>query len=298
MSQRLDRIGARLLEGQRLLANRAVQAYESGPTGALDTLLSSTDMSDLFDRVAYYQSALNADARLVSEVQALRDEVSSRRRRVELEKRQIASDRAALLRRRTAVAQARSSKAQALARREAAIATKKALFQDVRARKNQLQRMRARLVSESQRIEDVLAARAGTAAGATLQGTGQLAWPVAGPVTSGYGYRIHPIFGERRFHTGIDIGAPYGAAVWAADDGTVVFVGAISGYGNVVIIDHGGGLATTYNHLSASYVSLGERVVRGQRIAAVGCTGYCTGPHLHFEVRVDGHPVDPMPYLS
>jgi murein DD-endopeptidase MepM/ murein hydrolase activator NlpD len=122
-------------------------------------------------------------------------------------------------------------------------------------------------------------------------------WPANGPLTSGFGYRVHPIFGYSKMHTGIDIGAPYGSPVWAADTGTVAYVGTMSGYGNVVAIDHGGGLATTYNHLSSFHVSNGQSVSRGTQIGAVGCTGYCTGPHLHFEVRVGGNPVDPMPYL-
>jgi murein DD-endopeptidase MepM/ murein hydrolase activator NlpD len=99
-------------------------------------------------------------------------------------------------------------------------------------------------------------------------------------------------------HTGVDIGAPYGATVVAASTGVVAYVGSMSGYGNVVVVDHGGGVATTYNHLSGFAVSSGQRVSRGQAVASVGCTGYCTGPHLHFEVRVGGSPVDPMPYLQ
>jgi murein DD-endopeptidase MepM/ murein hydrolase activator NlpD len=86
--------------------------------------------------------------------------------------------------------------------------------------------------------------------------------------------------------------------VWAADNGTVTFAGVMSGYGNVIVIDHGGGLATTYNHLSAFAVGVGQSVGRGQQVGNVGCTGYCTGPHLHFEVRINGTPVDPMPYLQ
>nr|MBA3431050.1 M23 family metallopeptidase [Actinomycetota bacterium] len=97
---------------------------------------------------------------------------------------------------------------------------------------------------------------------------------------------------------GVDIGAPYGAPVIAADTGVVAFAGEMSGYGNAIVVEHGGGLATTYNHLSSFSVGGGQGVSRGEVIGAVGCTGYCTGPHLHFEVRVGGSPVDPMPYLQ
>jgi murein DD-endopeptidase MepM/ murein hydrolase activator NlpD len=116
-------------------------------------------------------------------------------------------------------------------------------------------------------------------------------------VVSPFGWRIHPIFHDRRLHTGIDIGAPYGATVVSGDSGTVVFAGVMSGYGNVVLIDHGDGFATMYAHLSAYSVGYGSVVGRGVPIANVGCTGFCTGPHLHFEVRINGTPVDPMPYL-
>ncbi|MDQ3646794.1 MAG: M23 family metallopeptidase, partial [Actinomycetota bacterium] len=161
----------------------------------------------------------------------------------------------------------------------------------------------AQFQRESDQIAAILAARVAAAAADTPAsvapvGGGQLLWPAAGPLTSGYGYRTHPIFGDERLHTGIDIGASYGAQVIAADAGAVVFAGAMSGYGNAIVIDHGGGLATTYNHLSAFSVGSGQEVGRGAPIGAVGCSGYCTGPHLHFEVRIDGSPVDPMPYLQ
>jgi murein DD-endopeptidase MepM/ murein hydrolase activator NlpD len=109
--------------------------------------------------------------------------------------------------------------------------------------------------------------------------------------------RTHPIFGTSRMHSGTDFGAPTGSPVAASDSGRVVSAGWRGGYGNTVVIDHGGGMATLYAHLSSISVSAGQSVSRGQGVGAVGCTGYCTGPHLHFEVRVNGATRNPMNYL-
>lgn len=127
--------------------------------------------------------------------------------------------------------------------------------------------------------------------------TGSLNWPVGGYLTSPFGYRIHPVLGYRRMHTGIDIGAPYGRAIKASDGGTVIYSGWCGGYGYTVIIDHGKGISTLYAHCSRIFVSRGQGVGKGQPIAAIGSTGMSTGPHLHFEVRVNGVPVNPMGYL-
>jgi murein DD-endopeptidase MepM/ murein hydrolase activator NlpD len=109
---------------------------------------------------------------------------------------------------------------------------------------------------------------------------------------------VHPIYGDVRVHTGVDFAADEGTPILAAGDGVVVMASEYGGYGNATIIDHGGGLATLYGHQSAILVSEGQSVRRGQVIGRVGCTGACTGPHLHFEVRVNGTPVNPVPYLS
>jgi murein DD-endopeptidase MepM/ murein hydrolase activator NlpD len=174
---------------------------------------------------------------------------------------------------------------------------KQSILNQVESKKDQWQRIAEQLEQDAAQIQSLLSS-GGSTSSAAPGGTGQLAWPATGPITSPFGWRTHPIFGDTRFHEGLDIGAPYGAAVFAADSGTVVFAGVMSGYGNVLVVDHGGGLATAYAHLSAFQVSYGQSVARGQQIANVGCTGYCTGPHLHFEVRVNGSPVDPMPYLQ
>jgi len=124
-----------------------------------------------------------------------------------------------------------------------------------------------------------------------------LLWPASGPVTSGFGYRVDPVTNIRQLHAGVDIGAPTGAPISAAQAGTVAFTGTVEGYGNYTCIDHGDGFATCYAHQSSILVTEGQVVARGQKIGLVGTTGWVTGPHLHFETRVDGVPVDPMQYF-
>lgn len=124
----------------------------------------------------------------------------------------------------------------------------------------------------------------------------RLAWPADGRLTSRFGLRTHPIYGDRRLHAGIDIGAAQGVPIRAADNGTVLLSYFSNGYGNLIVLDHGGGLTTAYAHQAARLVRAGDRVQRGQQIGRVGSTGNSTGPHLHFEVRRDGAPVDPLAY--
>ena len=124
--------------------------------------------------------------------------------------------------------------------------------------------------------------------------TGSFLKPAAGEFTSGFGMRFHPILHRQRMHTGLDIGAQQGTPIHAAADGVVITATYSRGYGNMIILDHGGGVSTLYGHCSALFVNAGEKVARGQRIAAVGSTGLSTGPHLHWEVRIGGKPVNPM----
>ena len=127
--------------------------------------------------------------------------------------------------------------------------------------------------------------------------SGKLVWPSAGPLLSGFGYRRHPIIGVNRMHNGIDIGSPYGTTVKAAAGGKIIQAGYFGGYGYSIIIYHGGGYATWYAHLSSINVSLNQMVERGYAIGRVGSTGFSTGPHLHFEIRINGAPQNPMGYF-
>ena len=150
---------------------------------------------------------------------------------------------------------------------------------------------------DSESLGDLIRQKIAAARGVAGRGTGQMIFPTGGRITSRFGTRTHPVLGYRRFHAGIDFGASSGTPVNAADSGRVIFSGWYGGYGNAVIIDHGGGITTLYGHNSRLLVSEGQTVQQGQAIAAVGSTGLSTGPHLHFEVRRNGNPVDPLGFL-
>ena len=277
---------------------RAIAIYKSGPAAYVDGLLDSENFSELFDRFAYYRASVDADSQLINEIQLLRDRTTSRREQLEAQRARIADAKLDLEQSRDSLAAVRNQQAVLLAEREADLSEKEAILAEIETRKASYEAVQDQLERDAAQIQSLIASAGSTSTGPLPTGGGQLAWPAAGPITSPYGWRTHPIFGDRRMHTGIDIGAPYGAPAVAADDGTVVFAGAMSGYGNVVVVDHGNGLSTAYNHLDSFNVASGQVVSRGSQIAAVGCSGYCTGPHVHFEVRVNGSPVDPMPYLQ
>ena len=193
-----------------------------------------------------------------------------------------------------------SAQLEAELRRLARIAARRAARQEAArqeaARQEEARQEEARRDDQQATRTRAPAAQAPPAPSTSSSSSGFL-WPADGVKTSDFGWRTHPIFGTGRLHSGIDIGAAYGSAISAAASGTVVSAGTMSGYGNVVVIDHGGGIATLYAHQSSVAVGTGQAVERGQTIGYVGSTGYSTGPHLHFEVRVNGTPVDPMGYL-
>ena len=198
---------------------------------------------------------------------------------------------------------------------QAEVAKKKAeqqrVLDNAKANKAAAAQMEQDLIARSNAVKDLIQERIRQAEAARqaqqeesggsddnyVQGTGQLSWPCSGVITSPYGYRTHPIFGRTIYHSGMDIGVDYGTPIHAADSGTVIYSGWISGYGNAVIIDHGGGMQTLYGHNQSLNVSEGQSVSKGDVIAFAGSTGNSTGPHCHFEVEINGQAVDPMGYL-
>ncbi|MBW4583355.1 MAG: peptidoglycan DD-metalloendopeptidase family protein [Tildeniella nuda ZEHNDER 1965/U140] len=245
-------------------------------------LLQSQNLNEFLDRRHQLKRLYKADQRLLSNFKQDTDRIDQQRNQVEQQKNQIALLKQELL------AQKAEFEAQA--------GSQQTMIERLRSDRRALEVAEAQLLQDSRNIGLLIQQRVGSG-GVVFRGTGQMIAPCLGEITSGFGWRTHPILGYQRFHSGIDFGADYGTAINAADSGTVIFAGWYGGYGNAVIIDHGGGITTLYGHTSELYVSEGQTVQRGQAIAAVGSTGLSTGPHLHFEVRQNGDPVDPAAYL-
>lgn len=277
---------------QRNFAERAVLSYKSDDLSFIDVLLRSTSFEDLISRVNVVHELINGNNDLVGGLEAARDKVDKEKKAIAKREGQVAdaakelqqkSDELAALQ-----AQQAASRAAAMAVRQEKAGALKGVNQDLA----ELERQENQLAAESAALAGVINSSAGSG-----QGTGQFIYPVNGPITSPFGYRYHPILGYRKLHTGIDFGVGYGTPIKAADSGTVIYATWMSGYGNVTILDHGSGITTLYAHQSSIAVGSGARVSQGQVIGYVGSTGFSTGPHLHFEVRLNGTAVDPMGYL-
>jgi len=289
----------RLVNARQRLVDHAVAAYtgESSSARYADLLLRVRSVRDLSAAMAYVQAALDDDRTAVSKYQQLKSQVTDLRNSLDHDRGQALQARDVVASQEQDLATRRQAQDDLRQQAAAEVAKQNDLLDQLRARKGEFEAQIAAL----QRQSDALGAQlSGRQAGQVLvpSGHGVLSVPIPGaPITSGFGPRVHPIYGDVRMHTGIDFGASYGTPIHAAADGVVVSAGPLGGYGNATVIDHGNGLATLYGHQSSISVSPGQTVKRGQIIGYVGCTGLCTGPHLHFEVRVRGTPVDPMPYL-
>jgi murein DD-endopeptidase MepM/ murein hydrolase activator NlpD len=248
-------------------------------------LLQSQNLNEFIDRRRQLKLVYAADRQVLEDLKAQADELMNQRAEVERQKNQVALVRQELL------MQKRQFEAQADQQTQ--------LIGRLKQDRNALEAAEAQLARDSENVANLIRQRvaAEAARGGNVRGTGQMIHPVVAPLTSGFGTRVHPILGTRRFHAGIDFGASHGTTIRAADSGRVILAGWSGGYGRTVIIDHGGGLSTLYAHCSQLFVSNGQSVSQGQAIAAVGSTGLSTGPHLHFEVRRNGNPVNPMGFL-
>jgi murein DD-endopeptidase MepM/ murein hydrolase activator NlpD len=277
----------------RRLGDRVDSLYRQDRPDTLSLLLSSTSFADALDVFDYLQRIADADRRIANEVgaaknrmRAQREQTRTTRKRHRQETRVVAVRVAQVRALRDRLAASRSGLVAAQAQRQEDLAELTAEQRQELAEMEALQAVSATLTAKIQAAQSA----AGTGGG-TPSASG-LIWPVLGPVTSPFGWRWG------RMHEGIDIGAASGTAIRAAAAGTVIYAGWLGGYGNLTVIDHGGGLSTAYGHQSSIAAGYGASVAQGQVIGYVGSTGHSTGPHLHFEVRVNGVPQDPLGYLS
>jgi murein DD-endopeptidase MepM/ murein hydrolase activator NlpD len=277
------------------LSARLVAIYEGGEPTTMDVLLEAQSLSDILDQLDYVSSVAQQDRGIVKHVAGARDHMRELRTRTGKTKARVAAVTRVV---RIRTEQQRAIRTQLITQQQglsAARGQKRGALEDARedaqehaAHAAALQAQSAALASQI-RSSQARVTYSGSTSDSTPSASG-LVWPVGGPVVSAFGWRWG------RMHEGIDIGAGYGAPIVASAAGVVIYAGWMGGYGNLIIIDHGGGLATGYAHQSSFAVG-GGAVSQGQTIGYVGCTGHCYGPHLHFEVRVNGSAVDPLGYL-
>ncbi|WP_346353439.1 murein hydrolase activator EnvC family protein [Azotosporobacter soli] len=274
----------RLAERSKVLDKRIRDIYQNGQLSYLDVLLGASDFGDFTTRMDLLKRVINRDVELIVKVKAERQLVMQK-------KEELEQDRAVILELKRA---ADERKKIIEARRN----EQKEMLNMAVGEKEIAEQAYNELMDTSRRIEQMLRNRqnGGGKKGPAVS-SGSMMWPINGEITSPFGWRTHPVFGSARFHSGLDIAADYGDTVVAADGGVVVHADWLGGYGKAVIIEHSNGLQTLYGHNSELVVSEGQAVSKGQMIARAGSTGYSTGPHVHFEVRQGGSPVDPTGYL-
>ena len=292
------------LEGRESVFYKRVRdIYINGRLSYLDVVIGSKDFSDFANRLEVLKRIIDSDITLINEIKKERAEIEAHKQKLEADRAKLVELEKAALAKQAEIEQKKAERNVVLQKAQNDRATAMQAIEELNASSAQVSAM----LKERQAARAAAAASAAAAAaqssggqGASdnwVQGTGQLGWPVSGEITSPYGYRVHPIWGTTIYHSGIDIGVDEGTPVHAADGGVVVWSGWMGGYGYAVVIDHGNGLSTLYGHNSELAVDEGQSVAKGQVISYAGSTGNSTGPHVHFEVRVNGDPVDPMGYL-
>ena len=296
-TKKLDMLRSAYYVALKRFERRLIDSYETPNVDAVDVMLSATSMSNLLDEIEYLQQIGNQDRLVSQRLDGARTAMHAERERTRTVKHQVAVETSAVRQRteeqHSVTQQLISSQVQLAAARE----TKRQNLAHVKTNEKSLQVEMNGLQAESAALASKIRASSAPSSAPTdsTPSSAGFIWPVQGPITSPFGPRC--LNGVCEIHPGIDIGVPYGTPIHAAAAGTVIYCGWMEGYGNLVVIDHHNTLATAYAHQSRIAVGCGQNVGQGDVIGYVGCTGHCFGPHLHFEVRVNGEPVDPLRYL-
>ena len=293
-TERLVFLRRQYSEALKRYNQRLIAIYQADNVDTVAVLLSASSFADLIEQLDYMGEVGRLDREITSEVATAKEEMRRTRERTKRMRAEVAEqtqaiavktsqarvERDRLLASQSALSTARSEKQSTLASVQH---DREAFLHEVEG----LSQVSSQLAAQIQGAQSTLS----TSGAASVASSSGFIWPVSGPVTSTFGMRWG------RMHEGIDIGAGSGTPIRAAASGTVISAGWLGGYGNLIVVDHGGGLATAYAHMSGYAASTGQPVAQGQTLGFVGCTGHCFGSHLHFEVRVNGAPVDPLSYL-
>lgn len=297
LNKRISETEKSIDETKTLLKERFVSIYKYGGTAQFNLYLSSQGAQDALSTSYMLGKIAEQDQILIHKLVAEKDTLQKSKHELQEQKSTLEREVASLNKEKSELQSATNERNQLLAK----VRKDKALFlaeqAELQRASKELQATIKRLLAEKKKLAQ--AKNPGQKETVYYRG-GKLAWPlpIAGKITSSFGTRIHPVFKTKTTHTGIDISAPRGTAINAADAGEILYTGWLRGYGQVVIVDHGANLTTVYAHMSKIETTEGAKVKRGQLIGRVGSTGVSTGNHLHFETRVNGEAVNPMRYLK
>lgn len=284
INAKVEKLEKEIVEQQDTLDTRLRSMYKNGNLGIIQVLLGSVSIQEFMSNFKLIKELHKSDTTILKELEANHKEVEAQKTELDALASKLKSHEAAQVQKQK---QLQSDKTEVAAAKAKIEADTSVLYKEI-----------DKLNAESERLSAEIAGMQDS--NAKYTGSGKFQWPFPGysRVSSEYGYRTHPISGKKKFHSGIDLAGGSGKAIVAAEAGTVISAGWNSGgYGNMVIIDHGSGISTVYAHNSSLSVSKGAKVKRGQTIAKCGSTGYSTGPHLHFEVRVGGKTQNPRNWI-
>lgn len=306
-------------EKDKLLQDRLVALYEAGDTTYLDMLLTSGSITDFISSYYLVEQLTKCDTEVLNAIENTKKEIEDDKKELETKKQEIDKTKSQIAEKNEKL---KSDKSTKQAKVNSLTEEEKELEGELAAYNAEMEKIaaaerKAKAEEEARRKkaeEDAKKNQTNTGntnntgstgatggSSGTITSSGKMTWPIPGykNITSYFGYRVHPIYGTWKLHSGIDVGAPTGAKFVAADDGTVLIAsyGYNGGYGNYVVINHGNGITTRYAHGTSILVSAGQKVTKGTPVLTVGSTGASTGPHAHFEVRVNGTAVNPLNYI-